>query len=164
MDNYQTDQHGTQHLTEASAPPTGNPAPLSPITVILGRDAILLQRGQTKRELVDVPAWGGAVYVKGMTGAERDSFEDSLMVTLKNGTREMSIRNFRAKLVARCVVNAEGQHLFRPADIEALGELDATGLEIVLDVARRLSGMTNKDVDELTGKSESEPSDANTFA
>lgn len=134
------------------------------------RERILSLRGKQRREQVDVPGWaealqpGEVIYVKGMTGSERDSFEDSMSVTGKNGTRAVSLKNFRAKLVARTVVDAQGRHLFTPSDIASLGELDATDLQTVFEVAQRLSGMTQSDVDELTGKSEDAPTDANTFA
>lgn len=135
-----------------------------PAPILLSREMILSRRGQTKRELVSVPGWGGYVYVKGMTGSERDSFEESLAIVGKDGTRTPTLKNFRAKLVARTIVDEQGRHLFTPADIDALGELDANDLQTVFNVAQRLSGMTAADVEEMTGNSEGGPSDGNTFA
>ena len=44
--------------------------------VFLNREAILAAE-DLPRELVEVPEWGGAVYVRALTGAERDQFEAS---------------------------------------------------------------------------------------
>jgi hypothetical protein len=40
----------------------------------LTRDSILNAK-DLKKELVKVPEWGGEVYVRCMTGSERDAFE-----------------------------------------------------------------------------------------
>lgn len=127
------------------APPTG-PA-------LLSREAILSRRGQAKREVVEVPGWGGAVQVKALTGTERDAFEESLAKRRRDGTREMNLVNFRAKLVARTVVDEHGAPLFSAQDVGLLGELDAADLQRVFDVAQRLSGMSAQDVDEITSNS-----------
>ena len=45
---------------------------------LLSRDEILAASDLTK-ELVEVPEWGGSVYVRAMTGTERDSYEESVL-------------------------------------------------------------------------------------
>ena len=45
---------------------------------ILSREDIA-QADDIVIEAVDVPEWGGTVLVKGMTGAERDRFEISML-------------------------------------------------------------------------------------
>lgn len=118
--------------------------------VLLSREAILSRRGQRKHEIVAVPGWGGSVRVQALTGTERDAFEESLAKRRRDGTREMSLANFRAKLVARTVVDERGTPVFSPQDVDLLGELDAADLQRVFDVAQRLSGMSAQDVEELT--------------
>lgn len=136
-------------------------APSAP--AILSREDILARRGQVRRELVPVPGWGGAVYVKALTGTERDKFEDSLAVLKKDGSRDLNLVNFRAKLVARTVVDERGERLFTPGDVAALGDLDAADLQEVFNVAQRLAGMSKADVEELAGNSSPAESDETTF-
>lgn len=154
------------YATHEAEQPASNGASAPALSL---RDRILARRGQSRLERVDVPGWadvlepGEAIYVKAMSGTERDKFEDSLAVIGDNGEREMNLHNFRAKLVARTVVDARGQRLFTPADVDALGQLAAADLQVVFNVAQRLAGMSKEDVKELSGKSEADPSDDSTF-
>lgn len=115
---------------------------------VLGRDAILaVQDIQT--EAVEVPEWGGTVYVRGMTGSERDAFEES--VTQGRGRNQrVTLENFRAKLLVRTLVNEAGERLFGDDEVEALGRKSAAAVQRVFDVAARLSGLGTRDIEELT--------------
>jgi len=125
----------------------------------LSRDEILARRGDVPHEDVMVPEWGGTVRVRGMTGIERDEFEASI-VTGRGRTRDVNMRNIRAKLVSLCVVDpTSGERLFSKADVDALGQLSAAALDRVADVARRLSGLTAEDEERLAGNSGSDQSD-----
>lgn len=121
----------------------------------LTRDQIL-QAQDIKTESVDVPEWGGNVYVKGMTGAERDAFEGSIVETRGKNTH-VNVRNLRAKLVAQSVCDENGEPLFTPKDVDALGKKSAAALQRVFDVASRLSGISSKDVEELAEGIEESP-------
>lgn len=99
-------------------------------------------------EDVPVPEWGGTVRVRGLSGTERDKFEESF-VDPKSGAAK-SLENYRAKLAAACLVNAEGKKMFRSdGEVKRLGEKNAAALQRVCDVAMRLSGLTKSDQDEL---------------
>lgn len=104
-------------------------------------------------EEVGMPEWGGVVLVRGLTGAERDAFEQSVMRVDGTGKRRKvrtDLANFRAKLVAKCVVDEAGRRVFSDDQVEALGEKNAAALERVFVVVQRLSGMSQEDVEELT--------------
>lgn len=116
---------------------------------LLNRDAIL-QVQDLPRELVEVPEWGGAIYVRGLTGAERDSFEQSIIDQRGKGVK-MNLKNIRAKLVAMCVVDEQGNRIFRDEDAELLGQKSAAALNRIFEVAQRLSGLRSEDVEELAG-------------
>lgn len=118
---------------------------------MLGREAIL-QVDDLAQEVVEVPEWGGAVLVRGLTGSERDAFEQDIVQMRRNGkamTTEIDMHNIRAKLCVRCMVDEDGERLFSDADMEALGRKSAQALQRVFDVAQRLSGLTSEDVEEL---------------
>jgi hypothetical protein len=119
----------------------------------------ILEFDDRQTEAVAVPEWGGDVMVHGLTGAERDQFEASV-ISRKGRDTNVNMVNFRAKLIALSVVDAEtGARLFDDADVGALGRKSAAALQRVFDVAQKLSGLSREDVDELTKNSESEPND-----
>lgn len=116
---------------------------------LLSRDAIL-QAQDLPTERVEVPEWGGEVIVRGLTAAERDQFEQSIVEARGKDTR-VNLRNIRAKLVALCVVDEEGKRLFKDEDAELLGRKSAVALNRIFEVAQRLSGLRPEDVEELAG-------------
>lgn len=115
----------------------------------LTRDQIL-EVQDLKKEVVNVPEWGGEVIVSGMTGAARDAWEQS-MVTSEGGKYRANTENVRARLVAATVVDEQGNPLFSEADVVLLGRKNATALERVCKVAQRLNGLTEGDVESLRG-------------
>lgn len=113
----------------------------------LSRDDILKAEDIVTEE-IEVPEWGGTVTVRGLTGRERDEFEAGIME--RRGRRMIpNVANVRAKLVVRCCVDDEGNRLFKDADAEALGDKSAGATNRIYEVAARLSGMTDEDIEEL---------------
>lgn len=115
----------------------------------LNRDEIL-KLNDLPVEEVYVPEWDAWVRVRGLTGAERDRFEQSIVEQRGKATR-MNLRNIRAKLVALTVVDEQGNRVFSDEDAEALGRKSASALNRVFEVAQRLSGLRQEDVEELAG-------------
>lgn len=113
----------------------------------LTRDQILAAEDITTEE-VDVPEWGGSVLVRSLTGQQRDQFEATL-VERRGKRTAMNTANIRAKLVSLCVVDEAGQPVFTHADVEALGQKSAAGLARIYDVASKLSGISDDDVEDL---------------
>ena len=115
--------------------------------VILSREDIL-NVSDLVIERVPVPEWGGDVFVRGMTGEERDNFE-STIVQLKEKNRVVIMRNIRAKLCSWSVCDESGKRLFSQSDVEELAKKSAAALQRIFKVAQRLSGITEDDVNEL---------------
>jgi hypothetical protein len=109
----------------------------------------ILQADDVVKELVHVPEWGGDVYVKGMTGAERDKFEASI-VKMTGKEQTFNMTNFRAKLASMTICDEQGKRLFSDADIIELSNKSANALQRIFTVAQRLSGIGDNDVKELT--------------
>lgn len=114
----------------------------------LSRETIL-NVVDVKTEEVPVPEWGGDVLVKGLTGAQRNEFEQSMVIRRGNDV-QMNMKNATAKLVALSVVDEEGIRLFNDADVEALGNKSGAALTRVYAVASRLAGLTKEDMKELS--------------
>jgi len=118
------------------------------VTITLKRDDILKVQ-DIKIEKVHVPEWGGDVYVKGMTGAERDGFEASVVNMRGKGTN-VDMSNIRAKLATQTLCDENGERLFTDVDVKALGKKSASALQRVFEVAQRLSGIGDDAIQELT--------------
>ncbi|WP_055563601.1 hypothetical protein [Streptomyces atriruber] len=128
--------------------------------MLLSREQIL-KADDLKTEDVPVPEWGGDVRIKTLKGKERDAFEQS-MVETKGGKQRQNLKNFRAKLIAKCVVNENGELMFSPPDIEPLGEKSAAALSRVFDACQKLNGFSESDVEELTEGFDDAPSEDST--
>ncbi len=122
------------------------------MTNYLTKDAIL-NANDIQREEVKVPEWGGIVLVRGLSGKERDLLEAS-MIKGKGKNASVNLENLRAKVVARSIVDGNNNRIFEDADIPALAQKSAAALNRVYEVAQRLSGISQEDVDELTKNSE----------
>jgi len=110
-------------------------------------------------EPVWIPEWKTYMNVKALTARERDDYEASL-VQGKGKNRDVNVRYARAKLVQRTAVEGDGKTLiFKPTDIEALGEKNAAALDRIFEVAQRLAGIAEEDLEELVGNSETGQSD-----
>jgi len=109
----------------------------------------ILGAADSKIEKLDVPEWGGHVFIRSMTGTERDEFEAETYVT-KGKTVEFNRRNFRARLLVRALCDEKGEALFTLKDIDALGKKSAKALDRCFGAAQKLNGLSAEDVDELT--------------
>lgn len=103
-------------------------------------------------ELVEVPEWGGEVLVRSLTGQARDQYEaDFLLIDTSKGkpSYDMDLENARARLVALSVVDEAGRLLFDDDDVRELGKKSALALDRVYATAKRISGLSDEDVEEL---------------
>jgi hypothetical protein len=99
-------------------------------------------------EPVDVPEWGGMVYVKTMTGTERDLF-DRMVLEGRGSDKNANIRNFRAKICVCCLCDSEGTRLFTDGEIEALGKKSSIVLDRISEVASKMNALGRADIEEL---------------
>lgn len=107
----------------------------------LSRDDIL---GKLKLavEEVQVPEWGGSVFVREMSGEERDAWE---AIAFAEGNKAA---NVRATLAATCICDADGKRLLSDADVSALGKTSAAALDRVFDAALRINRLRKKDYED----------------
>jgi hypothetical protein len=101
---------------------------------------------------VDVPEWGGFVYVKGMTGKERDIFE-SMVLEKKGSNPKVNLENIRTKLAVMSICDKDGTKIFNDKEINELGDKSGKALDRVFNIASKLSGLSKEDVDELAKNS-----------
>lgn len=96
-------------------------------------------------EVVEVA--GGKVQMRGLSAKEYGDYERGLFTQMPDGTLNPKPVDgmFRAKLVARCLTDADGATFTE----DEIASLDAGIVSKLYDVARRLCGVGDKDVEEL---------------
>ena len=91
----------------------------------------------------------GTVRMRGLTGAELDAYQASLVVQTGNGSQRANLRNASAKLVVMCAIDENGDPLFEPKDMLKVSQMPAYALQRLTAAAQRLCGLTNDDMREL---------------
>jgi len=82
---------------------------------------------------VDVPEWGGHVYVRGLSGTQRGELEE--WQTANAGSVGMD-----GQLVAMSLCDETGEPLgFSDAEVDSLNDRSSVALQRVIAVVRRLS-------------------------
>ena len=102
---------------------------------MLTRDQIL-SLDDLPREEVHISEWGGSVFVRALTGGERDQLERMIA---KDSVS-------RAKIAALCVVDADGCRMFSDKDVDALANKHGGALEKIVNAALRFNTLTDEAV------------------
>ena len=110
---------------------------------VLSREDIIQAADLGRPVPVEVPEWGGTVYVRQITAAERDQWEARIVA---EGARP---QNVRAGLLVYALADAEGKRLFADEDVTRLGRKSAKVLDRLFDVARRVNALGEEDLEEL---------------
>ncbi len=122
---------------------------------LLDRKALLAKE---KLEVVKVDLGNGDyVFVRQMTGRERDRFEQSLIKENKNaeGGYEKTLEDFRAKLAVCTVSDEDGNLILQPGDFGILSQnMSAAKLEKIINTAQRINKISEDDKENLVKNSE----------
>lgn len=116
----------------------------------------ILSVNDTKVEAIDVPEWGGTVYVKTLRGTDRDAFEESL-------SKEKD-KPFRCRFLVMTLCDEKGNLLFSKDQVEALGEKSSLVLNRLFDKAWSVNYFSPEKVEELGKGSPSDQSEGSTSA
>lgn len=106
------------------------------------RDEILAADDLPREPLV-VKEWGKTVWVRTLSGTERDAFEAS-NVRQKGKATEFHRANLRARLAVLVVCDADGKRLFSDEDATALGRKSGAALDRIFDLANRLNRLSEQ--------------------
>jgi len=90
-------------------------------------------------EAIEIPEWGGQVYVKAMNGLEREAFDE---VIYRKKTHLL------ATLAQSTIVDEAGSRVFSPEDIPALAAKSSYALERIWDWHKAHSGVGAKALEE----------------
>ncbi len=115
------------------------------------KEKILAAKDSRVLESAEVPEWNDAtVFFRVMSGAERDAFEESIIV---GGAVDMT--NISAKLLVRTLADEQGNRIFGDHEADDLGKKSSIVLRRLYPIAQRVNGLSKDDVDELVKNSES---------
>ena len=99
---------------------------------------------------VEVPEWGGAVYVVGMSGDDRDRFDSTWGAKLNAATDDgpVDMSGLRALVVSKTLCNTEGVLLIqRESEVTQLGRKSSAALDRIFALGCKLSGIDLGDDD-----------------
>lgn len=99
---------------------------------------------------VECPEWGGTVYVRSMSGADRDEFESAAVALRKAGQLSGQAR---ALVCAFVLCDESGARLFRLEDVEAIGAKRASVLERIAEAGMQINRLTAEAVEDEAKKS-----------
>lgn len=121
---------------------------------MLNKESILALGGKRKVKKIHVKAWGGDVFVRGVSAGEMDHIDGMNEAYSKD---PLSVPSHRATACAYFLSDAAGNRLFGDEDIEKLNELPVAGFTQVFNAGLALNQRAS--FEELEKNSETTPSD-----
>lgn len=122
---------------------------------------LIKQAEDIAREPVEVPEWGVTVWVRTLSGDDRDAFEHWVAVRRQeaDGERDrFDARGFRAMVAIFSTTDEAGNRLFTTADADWLGQKSGEALDRIFTAADRLSGFSGSAKETARGNSDATPS------
>ena len=107
----------------------------------LSKSQILAANDLKLAELDMSTEWGGVVYVRTLTGSERDTFEEAYS--------ENKMKAFRCRFLVLCLCDDKGARLFENTDIDLLGSKSSTSINKAFEFAWRHNAFTTEAVEAL---------------
>lgn len=127
---------------------------------------LLLAKGKFKIEKVDLGD-DDFVFVRQMSGHERDRFERTLVVEVmqEDGavTYERAVDDFRSKLASCTICDEDGTLLLTPEDVYVFSRsITAARLEAIINKAQDLNKITQTDKEKMVKNSDADRSGSST--
>jgi hypothetical protein len=107
----------------------------------LSKAAILAAKDTKLSDPVPVPEWGGDVYVKTLSGTERDAFEEAYS--------EQKMKSFRARFLVLTLCDDKGQRLFEDGDVTEIGKKSSVVINRLFEIGWKHNAFTNEAVESL---------------
>jgi len=116
---------------------------------ISGDDLLLVGDQPLPVDSVFIPELKKRVCCQGLSALSRSRFERSFVRREKVDQRK--ILHARGTLIALCVIKSPEDRtlMYRPEQAEQLGKMPAVIMEPIYDLCRKLSGIGEKDIEEL---------------
>lgn len=96
-------------------------------------------------ERVEVPEWGGHVFVRTITAGERDTFEAEMAeVDSRGKLKKKNADLVRGKLAALYLCDANGKRLCRDDDAGELSRRSLPAISRIVEAGNRLNGLAGE--------------------
>lgn len=119
----------------------------------LSKEDILEANDTEEVREVEVPEWGGSVYVGEMTAAERDRLEDDTYDLNERGEmQDLSMVGYRARVLALTLRDEDGERIFEYEDWRKIADKAAKPVDKVFDVATEINGLSEEDIEATVKK------------
>jgi hypothetical protein len=105
--------------------------------VTLTREQILRSRGDRKPVRLEVPEWGGEVYVRVLSAKDQANLAEDVKAA------ELPIR-----VILHCLVDEKGKRILTDDDFDALSEEDFPIIMKVFAFAAKLNGLSSRELEE----------------
>lgn len=120
---------------------------------MLTRDGILNKEDRTYETLY-IPEWQDDVCLQSLSGEEREKWQKGNMDWTDPQKPKLVSTDFEIRLVVLAIVDGDTkERLFNDADIPFLRKKNGAAINRCFAVAQRLSGIGQKEVDDLTKNS-----------
>jgi hypothetical protein len=107
----------------------------------LSKTAILAAKDVRLSDAIPVPEWKGDVFVKTLSGLERDAFEESYA--------EQKMKSFRVRFLVLTLCDDSGERLFSDDDTDALGKKSSVVINRLFEKAWAHNAFTQEAVEGL---------------
>jgi len=114
-----------------------------------------------KIERVEIPELDSFCFVREMSSAQKDAFEDSTMFIDGKGQVQKRMENYRAKFLVQTICDEQGNLVFTMGDLPALGQLPASVAVKMFSAAQRINGMTVEEAEKNSGSDQDASSSSN---
>lgn len=103
----------------------------------LNRQEILKAEDLGRRE-VEIPEWGGRVYIKTLTAQERFDLSERCAALNATGVRFMTV------ILVGCLVDQDGRRILDDDDVDLLAAKAGSVVQRLFDIADELNGFTER--------------------
>jgi len=114
----------------------------------------ILAADDVRKEKIAVPEWGGDVFLRVLTGTDRDRFEETYS--------EQKMKAFRIRFLLLALCDEAGKRLFGDDESEILGDKSSVVINRLFEAGWKLNAFTQEAVDALGEDSQPAPSDVST--
>ena len=93
---------------------------------------------------LNVPEWGGDVFIRVMSVGERDAYENEWQ-----RKKDTGVDDFRTKFLVRCLVDEKGNRLFDNGDVARLAQKSAKVMNRIWLAATEHNNLSEESIEEL---------------
>jgi hypothetical protein len=116
----------------------------------------ILAADDVRKEKVAVPEWKGDVFLRVLTGTDRDRFEESYA--------DQKMKAFRIRFLLLALCDEDGERLFSDDESDILGKKSSVVINRLFEAGWKLNAFTQEAVDALGEDSVTAPSGGSTSA